>query len=263
MSATNGTVNRTLSSGVLTLRINRPDARNALNLETATALADHVSASAHDSDVRCVLLCAEGDAFCVGGDLKEAQASGMPGDYFRKLTLPFHRAVHTLLTMAKPVVTAVGGCAAGGGFALALTGDLRVASREAWYKLGYPSSGLPSDGGMTYLLPRIVGRARAQEILFTDPRIASDDAARLGIVHRVFPPETFESEARALAQRLADGPLGVLGTTKLLLLKGLTADLALHLDDEREAMWKAGSGPEGREGISAFLEKRPARFRGL
>ena len=114
---------------------------------------------------------------------------------------------------------------------------------------------------MTYLLPRIVGRARAQDLLFTDPKLTADDAARLGIVHRVFPKESFEAEALALAQRLADGPAGVLGATKVLLLKGLTADLALHLDDEREAIAKAGSGPEGREGISAFVEKRPPRFR--
>jgi 2-(1,2-epoxy-1,2-dihydrophenyl)acetyl-CoA isomerase len=252
---------RTLDRGVLTLRINRPQAKNALNVGTVTALADFISGAERDPAVRAVLLCAEGDAFCVGGDLKDAHASGAPGEYLKALTLPFHRAIHTLLTMAKPVVTAVGGVAAGGGFALALTGDIRVAAREAWFKVAYPSSGLPSDGGMTYLLPRIVGRARAQDLLFTDPKITSDDAARLGIVHRVFPNESFDQEARAIAQRLADGPVHVLGTTKLLLLKGLTADLALHLDDEREAIWRAGSGPEGREGIAAFVEKRAARFR--
>jgi 2-(1,2-epoxy-1,2-dihydrophenyl)acetyl-CoA isomerase len=256
-------VTRTLERGVLTLRLNRPEARNALDMPTATLLADHVCAAEHDPQVRAVLLCAAGGTFCVGGDLRAAHASGAPGEFLRQLTLPFHRAVHTLLTMPKPVVTVVVGVAAGGGFALALTGDLRVASRDAWFKLAYPSSGLPSDGGMTYLLPRIVGRARAQEILFTDPRIPADDAARLGIVHRVFAAESLEAESLALAQRLADGPGFVLGTTKQLLLKGLTADLALHLDAEREAMWRAGSSPAGREGIAAFLEKRPPRFRGL
>ncbi len=257
----NDLVLRSLDRGVLSLRLNRPGSRNALDMATVTALADHVSAAAHDPAVRTLLIGANGEAFSVGGDLKDAHATGSPGDYLRMLTLPFHRAIHTLLTMPKPVVTAIGGVAAGGGFALALTGDLRVASRDAWFKVAYPSSGLPSDGGMTYLLPRIVGRARAQELLFMDPKIPADDAARLGIVHRIFPKESFEEEARAIAQRISDGPVGVLGTTKLLLLKGLTADLALHLDDEREAISKAGSCPEGREGISAFVEKRPARFR--
>lgn len=254
-------VARSLERGVLVLRMNRPEARNALDLETVTALADAVSAAEHDPDVRVVLLAAAGQAFSVGGDLKEAHASGSPGDYLRRITLPFHRAVHTLLTMPKPVVAAVGGVAAGGGFALVLAADLRIASREAWFKLAYPSAGLPCDGGMTYLLPRIVGRARAQEILFTDPKIPADDAARLGIVHRVFPPDAYEDEARAVSRRLAEGPARVLGQTKILLLKGLTADLALHLDDEREAISRAGASPEGREGISAFVEKRAPRFR--
>lgn len=252
---------RTFDRGVHTLRLNRPEARNALNVELATALADAVSDAERDASVRVLVVCGEGDAFCVGGDLKEAHASGGTTDYLRRLTLPFHRAVHTLLTMPKPVMTVVDGVAAGGGFSLSLAGDLRVGSRDAWYKLAYPAAGLPPDGGMTYLLPRVVGRARAQEILFTDPRIASDDALRLGILHRVFPRESLADEVGALAHRLADAPARVLGMTKLLLLKGLTADLALHLDDEREAISKGGSLPEGVEGISAFVEKRPPRFR--
>jgi 2-(1,2-epoxy-1,2-dihydrophenyl)acetyl-CoA isomerase len=257
----NPLVARAFDKGVHTLRLDRPEARNALNLELATALADAISEAERDPSVRVVVVCGSQDAFCVGGDLKATHAAGSTGDYLRALTLPFHRAVHTLLTMPKPVMTVVDGVAAGGGFSLALAGDVRVGSREAWFKLAYPAAGLPPDGGMTYLLPRIVGRARAQEILFTDPRLASDDAARLGILHRVFPRETLMAEVTALAQRLADSPARVLGMTKLLLLKGLTADLALHLDDEREAISRGGALPEGREGIAAFVEKRAPRFR--
>ena len=252
---------RAFDRGVHTLRLNRPAARNALNIALATALADCVSEAERDPGVRVLVVCGLADAFSVGGDLKEAHATGSIGEYLRTLTLPFHRAVHTLLTMPKPVVTVVDGVAAGGGFSLALAGDVRVGSRDAWYKLAYPAAGLPPDGGMTYLLPRIVGRARAQEIFFTDPRIASDDAARLGILHRVFPREALVAEVAALTQRLADAPARALGMTKLLLLKGLTADLALHLDDEREAISRGGALPEGREGIAAFVEKRPPRFR--
>jgi 2-(1,2-epoxy-1,2-dihydrophenyl)acetyl-CoA isomerase len=252
---------RSFDNGVHSLRLNRPEARNALNVELATALADCISDAERDPAVRVIVLCGLPDAFCVGGDLKQAHATGAIGEYLRVLTLPFHRAVHTLLTMSKPVVTVVDGVAAGGGFSLALAGDVRVGSRDAWYKLAYPAVGLPPDGGMTYLLPRVVGRARAQEILFTDPRISSEDAARLGILHRVFPREALADEVAALAQRLADAPARALGTTKLLLLKGLTADLALHLDDERGAISKGGALPEGREGIAAFVGKRPPRFR--
>lgn len=108
-----------------------------------------------------------------------------------------------------------------------------------------------------------LNRTESRNALDFATRIPAEDAARLGIVHRLFASDSLAAESLALAQRLADGPSSVIGTTKQLLLKGLTADLALHLDAEREAMWKAGSSPAGLEGIAAFLDKRPPRFRGL
>jgi len=161
---------------------------------------------------------------------------------------------------AGPDLHALNGVCAGGGLSLALACDLRVAVAGATLKQAYTSNGLCIDGGGSWSLPRLVGLSKALEMALLDPALDAEEARRVGLVCEVVEAEAFEARVGALAERLASGPVGALGLAKKLLREAYGTDLATRLDEEAAGIATQAAGPEGREGIMAFLEKRPAKF---
>lgn len=244
--------------GVARIRLASPQTRNALSLPLARALAEALEQAAADPEIRCLLLEAEGEAFCVGADLKAAAPD--PPTTLAALARLYHRSTRALLTAPKPAIAAIGGVAAGGGLALALACDLRLASPRARFRLAWSGIGLSPDGGATWLLPRLIGLARAQELLLLDPVLEPARALSLGLIHRLIPPEALPGEAMAQALALAEGPTLAYAETRRLLHP--PALIEATLEREAAALARTAASLDGQEGLRAFLDKRPPRFRG-
>ncbi len=247
---------------VLTLTLNRPEQGNAIN----TALADDLLSAARDAAadpaVRCVVLTGAGRMFCVGGDIGEFAASGdQAGPFIHALASTLHEAVLVLAGMAKPLVALVQGPAAGAGLSLAAAADIVIASEAAHFTAAYTAIGLTPDGGMTWLLPRLVGMRKSQEMMLTNRRLTAAEAVSAGLVTRVVAAEMLAEEGRKLAAQLADGPTAAYGSVRRLLAGSQTAPLDLQLEREAASISAAAAGPEGREGVAAFAARRKADFR--
>ncbi len=248
---------------VARLTLNRPDAANALDASLASALLAAAVECDEDATVRCVLLAARGPLFCGGGDIRTfAKAGDALPRLVGELLPAFHGAVSRLAHMEKPLVTAIQGPAAGAGFSLAVMGDIVLMARSAHLSLAYTALGLSPDGGSTFFLPRLVGLRRAQEIALTNRRIGAEEAATLGLVTRAVDDGALEAEATATAHRLAAAATAAVGRTRNLLLASLGHSLEEHLEMEARAIAATARGPESREGIAAFLAKRPPNFGG-
>jgi enoyl-CoA hydratase/carnithine racemase len=247
--------------GVVTL--NRPEARNALTLEMKEALRAVIPALGDDPDVGCVLLTGAGGAFSAGGDTK-VMAQGPPTD--RELRVRMLRREHEIPAMihrlAKPVIAALPGPAAGAGFALALSADLRIFAESAFVTAAYARLGLSGDYGASWFLTRLVGTARAREMMFTSARLDSLECEQLGIANRVVPDAEFESASFAWAREIAAGPPIALRYMKENLNRALSADLQSCLDTEAERMVAGAFTEDYVEAVKAFTEKRPPVFRG-
>lgn len=246
--------------GVLLLTLNRPETLNGFDPPMARALRDAVHAAAKDPGVGAVVLTGAGPAFCAGGDVAAMQAAADKPAVFRALTGQFHPAVKAIAEMEKPVLAAVNGAAAGGGFSLALACDARLASEKAKFKPAYLSLGVVPDGGCTWTLPRLVGPAKARELLLLDEVLDAAGAQRLGLVDRVVAPDKLLDEAMALGDRLAALPRFAAGKTKRLLLQAWGQDLGAHLAAERRLNAQSAGRPDLEEGLRAFAEKRRPRF---
>lgn len=247
--------------GIAHLTLNRPDAGNAIDPALAADLARAATDVAADPAVRCVLLTGAGRLFCAGGDVGGMAAAGADAPRFlRDLADTLHGAVVTMATMAKPLVVAVNGPAAGAGLSLALLGDVVIASRSAHFTAAYTGIGLSPDGGMSWLLPRIVGLRRAQAMILTNARIGADEAERIGLVTRTVDDADLADEAQRTAQALVAAPTAAIGAARHLLLEGATATLRDHLEAEAATIAAAGGHPESREGVAAFLARRKPVF---
>ncbi|MDP3936757.1 MAG: enoyl-CoA hydratase-related protein [Deltaproteobacteria bacterium] len=244
------------------ITLNKPARLNAFDQGTIEELHARLTQAARDPAIRCVLLTGTGRAFCAGGDLGAIVAGhpDRPGDGFRALAAVYHQCIIDIRLMPKPVVAVINGPAAGGGFSLALACDLRIMAESAFLQQAYTSSGLCIDGGSSFTLPRLVGLARALEIAMLDPRIPAARALELGLVHRVVPDDQLAGEAAKLAADLAARAVGAIGEVKALLNRSFDTPLERQLEDERQALVRCGDSPEGREGLSAFIEKRAPDF---
>lgn len=243
--------------------LGRPEAGNAIDLELVHALGDTVDACAADAGIRAVLLRAEGKAFCVGGDLAEfaAKDKARPA-HLDALAHRFHAVQARLMTLHAPVVVAIHGPVAGAGVGLALCGDLVFAGSSAHFTLAYTAIGLSANGGSTYLLPRLVGLRRAQELLFTNRRLTAAEALDWGLVTTVTPDEELRGRAEAAARTLAEGPTQAYGAIKQLLAVTYERTFTAQTDDEgRRIAWLSG-GADAAEGIAAFRAKRAPTFTG-
>jgi len=249
------------ADGVATVTLDRPDALNALTVPLKEALVEAFRAFASDDAVRAVVLTGAGRAFCAGQDLHERlQPDALPlADEIRARYNPLIRAMRAL---PKPIVAAVNGVAAGAGASLAFACDIRIAAEAASFLLAFGRVGLIPDSGATWLLPRLIGGAKAAELALTTDPLSAADAERLGLVARVVPAAEVVQEARALARRLAAAAPVALALTKEALERSWAASFEEQLELEADLQGRAGSTADHAEGIAAFIERRRPTFRG-
>jgi 2-(1,2-epoxy-1,2-dihydrophenyl)acetyl-CoA isomerase len=242
------------------ITLNRPQAGNALDLEMAKQLMAVALRCEADPNVRAVLLKGAGKSFCAGGDVKVFAAQQQLPQYLREITSYLHLAVSRFARLNAPVIAAVQGSAAGGGFSLAVSCDLVMAAESATFLMAYSKIGMAPDGGSTYFLPRLVGLKRAMELALTNRVLAAREACDWGIVTEVVAPDSLAARAEELAQSLAQGPTGAFGSAKRLLHGGWNQTLETQMELESRAIAEAGGTADGQEGIRAFVEKRKAKF---
>ncbi len=241
--------------------LNRPEAFNALDMDMAGSLAAHLITLATNEKVRGIVITGRGRAFCAGGDLKWALAFPQgPSCAFHELAGRFHQAIVEMRRMPKPVIAAINGVAAGGGFSLALACDFRVMSEAALLRQAYTSSGLSINGGGTFTLPRLVGLAKALEIAAFDKPISSDQALLWGLVTKVVKEGAAMEEALKMARELSKNSLNSFGWSKQLLTDSFNSSFETHIERERMGLSLCATHPDGKEGLSAFLEKRKPTF---
>jgi len=255
------TIKATVCDDIATLLFNRPKSLNSFDLDTVSALAEHVLHLAVDDSVRGIVISGEGRAFCAGGDLNWATSwPDGPTSAFHHLACRYHQVVLEIRRMNKPVIAAINGVAAGGGFSLALACDFRVMAKSAILKQAYTSNGLCIDGGGTFTLPRLIGLARALEIAAFDEPITAEQAFRWGLVTEVVEDGRSLERAVGMAQRLAKKSLRSFGLAKQLLTDSFGNSFEAHLEAERAALRRAAAHRDGREGLAAFMDKRMPVF---
>jgi 2-(1,2-epoxy-1,2-dihydrophenyl)acetyl-CoA isomerase len=250
-----------VKDGVGLIRLNRPEDGNAITLEMARDLLDAASCCDEDAEVRAVVLTGSGKMFCVGGDLKAFAAQGDNiSRYMKEVTQVFHAAISRFNWMDAPVIGAINGIAAGGGFSLTLTTDIAIAAASAKFTMAYTKVGLAPDGSSSYFLARLVGLRRAKEMALLNRVVTAQQALEWGLVNQVVADDQVLPAALDLARQLAQGPTVALGETKRLILAGATEGLESQMERESRAIAAMAGHAEGREGIAAFLGKRPPRF---
>ncbi len=252
-----------LADGLATLTLDRPDAANAIDLALARELMHAAIRCDEDPAVRAVLLTGSGRMFCAGGDLKAFAAHGetLPA-LLKELTVYLHAATSRFARMEAPLVVAVNGTAAGAGFSLAVSGDLVVMAESAKLAMAYTAAGLSPDGSSSYFLPRLVGLRRTQELMLTNRRLSAAEALDWGLVNRVVPDAELVETSRALARGLAAGPTRAFGVVKKLLATSFQESLETQMELEARGIAAMAGTADGREGITAFLAKRAAKFGG-
>ena len=255
------TVVRETADGVLTLTLNRPEALNSFNVEMKEALLAAFKDAARDKSVRVVVVTGAGRAFSAGQDLKERQAPGV-ADLGTELRARYNPIVLAMRKLEKPVIGAINGVAAGAGISVALACDIRIAADNASFIEVFARVGLVPDTGSTWFLPRLVGYAKAAEMMFTTDPVDAATAERIGLVNKVVPADQLMEETHAFATRLAQAAPLALGLAKRALNRALEAGLEEQLEYEAQLQSIAGRSKDHAEGVAAFVEKRSARFSG-
>ena len=240
---------------------NNPKAYNSFDLELITYIQENVDKLSKDDEIKGIIFSGEGKAFCTGGDLGWATSFPKgPSNAFNELATVYHQVILEIRRMPKPVIAAINGIAAGGGFSLALACDFRVMAKSAILKQGYTSNGLSIDGGGSFTLPRLVGLARALEIAAFDKPISADQALTWGLVTKVVEDKRVIEEALNMGRELATISLNSFRVSKNLLTDSFNTTLEAHLDNERDFLSSCAGHPDGKEGILAFKEKRKPLF---
>jgi 2-(1,2-epoxy-1,2-dihydrophenyl)acetyl-CoA isomerase len=252
--------------GVLRLHLDRPDRRNALDEAMVATLVSEIEAAGQDEAVRAILVTGEGEHFCSGFDIVGRNAEGPPrprvGSIQRRLPTQAHRLIPAVCTTQVPVVVAARGWVAGIGLHLAAAADFLVVADDARLWEPFARRGFTPDSGGTWLLPRLVGLARARELLMLGRELSGTEAVEWGLAHRAVPGPEVDGEAAALARRLASGPTVALGLTKWLLHTAAEHSLDAHLRDEAFALELSSRSEDFREGLRAFVDKRDPGFTG-
>ncbi|MGH3370554.1 MAG: enoyl-CoA hydratase/isomerase family protein [Nocardioidaceae bacterium] len=254
-----------VSEGVATITLNRPDAMNSLDVATKVALRDLATEAGSDPSVRCVVLTGTGRAFCVGQDLKEHIGIIQSGDrdgLFRTVPEHYNPTVTAFATMDKPVVAAVNGVAAGAGASLALACDFRVVADTAGFNLAFTGIGLSCDTGISWTLPRVVGRAKAIELLYFPRTIPAGELLELGMATTVVPAGDLEEEVAELARRLAAGPTLAYGAVRRAVAYSAGHDLASSLEFEAQMMAHTGATQDHSRAVASFVAKEKPVFEG-
>jgi len=251
-----------VADGVATITLNRPSKLNAFNDAMIGETLDALKAAARDDAVRSIVLTGAGRAFSSGQDLAAFQERGEGGSIAEHLRHGYHRVVRQMVTLEKPIVGAINGIAAGAGCGVALAADMRIAADSASFMLAFSRIGLIPDSGVNWFLPRIIGYSRAYEMAVTADRVSAATALEWGLVNRVVPAEQLPEIAAAVARQLAEGPTLAFGLTKRAMQRGWGMSLDEALEYEAYLQEVAGRSADNREGIAAFLEKRPPNFTG-
>jgi len=253
-----------VNAGVATVRLNRPDAMNSLNVATKEALLATMQQVADDPAVRCVVLTGSGRAFCVGQDLKEHVGLLEQGADALFTTVPEHyNPIVTLLsTMNKPVIAAVNGVAAGAGASFAFAADLRIVADTAGFNLAFSGIALSCDSGSSWWLPRLVGVAKAKELLLMPRTVKADEALSIGLASQVVPADELDSTVGELAARLAAGPTVAFGSIRRAVAYSAGHDLAASLEHEASLMNLTGGTADHQLAVDAFLAKEKPEFTG-
>ena len=259
----NDTILTRQHGNILEIALNRPEAYNALNLDMMKGLGEALSFAANEMSVQGILITGRGKAFCSGGDLKWiSQQNEEAGSVLYQLAPEFHKSIVQIRRMDKPVVAAINGIAAGGGFSLSLACDFRIMAQSAMMRQAYTSSGLSIDGGGSFALPRLVGLARAMEIMAFDDPIPAAQALEWGLVTRVVPDGQAFDAAIEMLKGLTLRSLHSFAWSKRLMVDSWDHDLETVLELERTGISECAAHPDGQEGIRAFVEKRKPSFPG-
>lgn len=246
---------------VAIITLNRPKAANGLNAKMGLELRRAAKTCDSSDDIRAVIITGSGRFFCAGGDIKEMFDQGEAvGSAIKNLADDLHMAISTLSRMKKPVIMAVNGIAAGAGFSLAISGDIVIAADTAGFTMAYTKAGLSPDGSSSYFLPRLIGLRRAQDLMFTNRTLSAQEALNWGLVTRLAPADDLMTTALEIAQTLAAGAAGSNAAVKALLLSSFNNSLETQMELEGRMISANAASPDGREGITAFVEKRPPKF---
>ncbi len=250
--------------GLAVMTFNRPDAANGMSLAMTKEMFEISIHCDQNPAIRALVVTGNGRFFSAGGDLKGFHDAGDEvGSLLKEMTTYLHAAISRFARMDPPVIAAVNGMAAGAGLSFASSCDVVFAGRSAVFTMAYTAGGLSPDGSSTYFVPRAIGTKRAMELMLTNRRLSADEALEWGLVTRVVDDDTLLDEAMEFGRQLASGPTKAYGAVKRLLSASLGESLESQMEHEaREIAQLASDTADAREGVAAFLEKRPPEFRG-
>ncbi len=254
-------INTEIVQQVLKITLNRPDKFNSFNREMSFQLQQALDVAAADKNIRCILISGEGKAFCAGQDLSEAINPQGPG-IKNIVEEHYNPIIKKIREIEKPIVCAVNGVAAGAGANIALACDVVLAAESASFLQAFSKIGLVPDNGGTFFLPRIIGFGKASALMLLGEKVSATDAEKMGMIYRVEKDENLKEEALKIATTLSQMPTFGIGLTKKLLNQSMTNNLTEQLNAEAIEQVNAASSFDYKEGVSAFLEKRKAVFKG-
>ena len=247
--------------GIGTLTLNRSENLNAINRKMTEELNCAMVEIAKDAGVRALVVTGSGRGFCSGFDVGDMAQAAAPIETRNWIQMA-HKTILALTDFEKPVIAKVNGAAVGFGCSLAMSTDIIIASESAKFGLIFSRIGLIPDGGSLFHLPRLVGPAKAKELIFTAKMVDAKEAERIGLISKAVPADELDNEVNMLAKQLAEGPTVAFGIAKKIINKGLSMDLSSVLECEAFGQTIAGTTQDAQEGVMAFLEKRKAEFKG-
>ncbi len=259
LSNTSTPLSASLQAGLLTLTLNRPERANAFNVELIQELQKAFSGAENDSQTRLIVLTGSGRAFSAGQDISEMK-QGDSISYRQHLEETYNPLILQIRRIEKPVIAAVNGACAGAALGIALACDLRFASEESSFVVGFSGLGLVPDSAVSLFLPLLIGLGRAEEFYFSNAPISAQQAVEWGLVNRVFSSASFMQETMGYARQLVDGPVRAFGLAKQAFNRAVLPNLEETLKSEGELQEIASKHAEHKEGVSAFLEKRNPKF---
>lgn len=248
-------------NGVAYITFNRPEKYNSFNREMALAFQSRLDDCKDDDSVRCIYVTGSGKGFCAGQDLAEASDPSTV-DFEKIVSEHYNPLIQRLRNIEKPIVAAVNGVAAGAGANIALACDIVVANNSASFIQAFSKIGLIPDSAGTFFLPRYIGMQRAAALMMLGDKVSAEEAVQMGMIYKAFADDSFETDSKQLAEKLAVMPTKGIGLTKRLLNQSYNNDLDEQLEQEMNVQVEAGNSEDFAEGVNAFLEKRKPVFKG-